>query len=186
MLSFHLFRIPTNNDPFNAVHINWYFAYGSNMNPERMRARGLAFAEAESGHLHRFGLYFNKRASGKDGVGYANIGHCGNARVEGVLYQLVDPREISIMDGFEGCPVRYSREVMRIHRPRFEDEVDAWVYVANPAFIESSLLPERRYLNHLMAGARWHSEAYQVTLRQQSCIEQMSADKGAGGLAYND
>ena len=41
---------------------HWYFAYGSNMNPARMRSRGLSFSEAFSGQLAGYELCFNKRA----------------------------------------------------------------------------------------------------------------------------
>ncbi len=41
-----------------------YFAYGSNMNPARMQARGLSVCEALAGRLPGYVLCFNKRATG--------------------------------------------------------------------------------------------------------------------------
>lgn len=168
----------------------WYFAYGSNMNPRRMLARGLAFEEATSGHLYDYALRFNKRAAGKQGVAYANIAYQRGARLEGVLYRLEGCEQISVMDGFEGCPIRYSRDVMPVFSPAYQQPIAAWVYVANPAFIDQALLPERRYLDHLCAGARWHSEEYRLFLYQQATVD--TCDSGhhdhlaAHNLRYND
>lgn len=157
--------------------INWYFAYGSNMNPQRMRARGVPFVEAVSGHLPNFSLCFNKRAAGKNGVAYANIGHCEDGCVEGVLYRLADAGSILVMDQFEGCPIRYSRDVLPIVLPAERTVVNAWVYFANPAYIAADLLPERRYLDHLRAGSDWHSEPYRVFLGACPAIEYSDIDQ---------
>ena len=53
--------------------IHFYFAYGSNMNPERVADRGL-FTRGETGAtLRGFRMLFNKRSTGIPGVGHANI-----------------------------------------------------------------------------------------------------------------
>jgi hypothetical protein len=53
----------------------YYFAYGSNMNPARMQARGLVFSAAESARLPGYRLAFNKRSHCTPGVAYANVVH---------------------------------------------------------------------------------------------------------------
>ena len=79
--------------------MNWYFAYGSNMNPARMQARGLSVVEALPGRLPGYGLCFNKRAMDRaPGRAYANIRHQRDAVVEGVLYRLQDADEIAKLD----------------------------------------------------------------------------------------
>jgi gamma-glutamylcyclotransferase (GGCT)/AIG2-like uncharacterized protein YtfP len=148
----------------------WYFAYGSNMNPARMQARGLAFDEVTGGQLAGFALCFNKRASGKSQVAYANIVYAPQGCVEGALYRLSKAADIQLMDPFEGNPVRYSREVFVVNSA--SGPINAWVYVANPAMIAENLLPERRYLQHLQAGRQWHSPAYQRWLNEHPAIEQ--------------
>jgi gamma-glutamylcyclotransferase (GGCT)/AIG2-like uncharacterized protein YtfP len=148
----------------------WYFAYGSNMNPARMQARGLAFVESTGGQLTGFALRFNKRATGKSQVAYANIVYAPQGCVEGVLYRLAQAADIQLMDPFEGNPVRYSREVFVVSS--MSGPINAWVYVANPAMIADGLLPERRYLEHLQAGRQWHSPAYQQWLSSHPAIEQ--------------
>ena len=149
-----------------------------------MRARGIAFERSTAGTLSGFRLRFDKRASGKHNVAYANIGYARHGRVEGVLYRLQQPDDIRLMDPFEGNPVRYGREVYTIETT--SGAINAWVYVANPAMLAGGLLPERRYLNHLIAGREFHSEAYNQWLQNHPCID-TEEGKGTGvdGLIYN-
>ena len=49
-----------------------YFAYGSNMNPERVTARGVEYIEILSGHLFGYELVFNKYSKKREGSA-ANI-----------------------------------------------------------------------------------------------------------------
>ena len=70
---------------------HFYFAYGSNMNPERVADRGL-FTRGETGAtLRGFRMLFNKRSTGIPGVGHANIEYDKKSVVEGVLYELAYP-----------------------------------------------------------------------------------------------
>jgi gamma-glutamylcyclotransferase (GGCT)/AIG2-like uncharacterized protein YtfP len=146
--------------------MRWYFAYGSNMNPARMQARGLIVVEVMAGVLPGYRLCFNKRATNRAaGRAYANICHDPCGTVEGVLYRLADEREITKLDHYEGTPVFYSRECMPIV---INGGVQpAWVYIANPAFREQGLLPSADYMAHLLAGRDWLSEAYWAELAAQ-------------------
>ena len=42
--------------------VSYYFAYGSNMNPARMQARGLRVEDAMAARLPGYALSFDKRA----------------------------------------------------------------------------------------------------------------------------
>ena len=98
--------------------MDWYFAYGSNMNPARMQARGLSVSEVLPGRLPGYGLCFDKRAADRaPGRAYANIRYQRDGVVEGVLYRLQGADEIAKLDHFEGTPVYYSRERMPAYRP---------------------------------------------------------------------
>ena len=138
--------------------MSFYFAYGSNMNPARMRSRGLAFSEAMAGRLEGYALCFDKRAHDRPGRSYANIRYQRGGVVEGVLYRLAHEDEIWKMDPFEGTPIFYSRERMPVMTARGVQP--AWVYVANPAMREEGLWPSRSYLEHLLAGREFLSPAY--------------------------
>ncbi|MEK1906399.1 MAG: gamma-glutamylcyclotransferase family protein [Pseudomonas sp.] len=147
----------------------YYFAYGSNMNPLRMQARGLLVEEAMAGQLPGFALCFNKRAQDHPGHAYANIRHQRGAVVEGVLYRLAADSEILKMDPFEGTPVYYSRERMVVHTAL--GLIPAWVYVANPAWRSEGLAPSRAYLAHLLAGRDYLSTDYWAALAATASLD---------------
>ena len=59
----------------------YYFAYGSNMNSERVRARGLEYSQVLSGQLSGYELSFNKYSAKREGSA-ANITKQENAVTE--------------------------------------------------------------------------------------------------------
>lgn len=166
-----------------------YFAYGSNMNPDRVRERGLAFDHVSAACLDGFALAFDKTSRAHHGLGHANIVHAPGRTVEGVLYWLSSADEIERMDRFESTPVNYSREVVRVrvlgaHLPPFgglelAEQADpavavlvpTWTYVANPAVRRPGLLPPRSYLEHLLAGRPFLSATYVEMLERWPCAE---------------
>ena len=141
-----------------AEHYRHYFAFGSNMNPQRVRDRGLSIETIEGGRLRGFELLFNKQARDLKGIGRANIRPRHHSFVEGVLYRLADDFEIDKMDRFEGTPWQYSREIVPVETRRGVRW--AWTYVGNPAVIVNGLRPDQAYLDHLIAGAEFLSAPY--------------------------
>lgn len=137
---------------------NFYFAYGSNMDVDRVQQRGMAFVSRGPGRLPGYRLVFNKRAKDYPGVAHANIEASAAEQVEGVLYALVAPENILQMDPYEGYPIRYNRRVVSIETET--GVAAAWVYEANPQFIETGCKPTQGYLNHLLAGAEFLSTPY--------------------------
>jgi gamma-glutamylcyclotransferase (GGCT)/AIG2-like uncharacterized protein YtfP len=147
-----------------AQHIVHYFAYGSNMNPDRVAQRGLSTVSALPGVLSGFRLVFNKMSREHAGVGHANIEWDRHCEVEGVLYELHSADEIAKMDPYERAPWNYGREVVKIaHGQRF---IWAWTYFANPAVKTAGLLPPKGYLAHLLAGDDFLSQDYAQALRR--------------------
>ena len=147
----------------------YYFAYGSNMNAERMRLRGLNFSEATAGQIEHLALAFNKKAADAPHRSYANVIYRRNGLVEGVLYKLDSVAEIMKMDPFEGAPRLYSRDVYQVKTE--QGHIPAWVYVANKAMLADDLLPARWYLNHLLAGQAYLSADYFKRLSEVKCLE---------------
>ena len=81
-----------------------YFAYGSNMNPERVTARGIEYSEILSGHLFGYELVFNSILTS-----VVSGEHCeAHDEVGGVLYLLADAEQIAKMDPFEGSHLLHS------------------------------------------------------------------------------
>lgn len=151
------------------VLVQRYFAYGSNMNPARVQARGLRVMHVEGAVLHGFDLRFDKTSAKHPGVGHANVVYAPGSVVEGVLYWLETPEEIFKMDPFESAPVNYSREVVEVLS--VSGRITSWTYFANPAVRREGLLPPRSYLEHLLAGEPFLSPAYLERLRAVPCAE---------------
>ena len=151
-----------------------YFAFGSNMNPERVRARGLAFGGITGAHLEGYRLVFDKAAAEHPGSGHANIAWARGHRVEGVLYALADARQIEKMDPFERTPINYSRELVLVKTATAV--VAAWTYIGNAAVRRADGRPEPAYLAHLLAGRAWLSADYYERLAAWPLATPVGAD----------
>lgn len=124
-----------------------YFAYGSNMSIQRMKQRLVPYKSRQLAILKDYELQFNKINRKVSGAGFANIMPMQNARVEGVLYE-IDEAGIKILDGFEGFPHRYSREILPVEVNG--EYIDAQVYIAQVAETARNLKPEIVYLQYLL------------------------------------
>ena len=135
-----------------------YFAYGSNMNPQRVAARKLpTLGDPKSAVLHNYKLLFNKISRYRVGAASANIVPSFGSSVYGVVYQLRDERAIRSMDPFENSPEDYAREPVFVHLSSddFNSEsmtIAAWTYIAKPHAMDDRLRPTREYVEHLLAS----------------------------------
>ena len=151
------------------MEVEYYFAYGSNMNPARVQKRRMGFHSAEAGRLHHWELRFNKRSVKYPGAASANVMARQHAVTEGVIYRLTHPEQIEMMDPFEGYPVRYNRLALPI-AVSAGNEVHAWVYIANEDHITEGLSPARWYLEHLLAGRDFLTPGYVARLETTICL----------------
>ncbi len=147
----------------------FYFAYGSNMNPARVEARGLHVEAVCGGVLDGVRLTFDKQSRDHAGCGHASLAFDRSARTEGVLYRLRSDDDIRAMDRYEATPVNYSREIVVVNAGSARRL--AWTYFANPAVVGRGLRPERSYLEHLLAGRPYLTAAYFDRLRRVQCID---------------
>ena len=148
--------------------MSFYFAYGSNMNPRRVAERGICFDRVIAARAAGFTVRFEKRSRLQAGAGHANLAYRNGGVAQGVLYRLIDDDEIVKMDPFEGVPVHYSRERIRVET---EDGATwAWTYFANRAVIAPNLKPPNWYVAHMAAGERYLSAEYVARLRSVACI----------------
>lgn len=133
----------------------YYFAYGSNMDPNRLKERGVEFHYPEAANLYDYELKFNKWSKTQGPV--ANIVPSPGSVVEGVLYQI---ESIEVLDHYEAYPNHYDRILLTIN------EKEAWVYVAQPKFIVEGMKPRKEYLNRLLAGKDYLSDEYYKKLER--------------------
>ena len=88
-----------------------YFAYGSNMNAERMEERGVEFSGRERAILEGWILKFNTVASQNEG--YANIVLDEKGIVEGILYEIQN-HDLKKLDKYEEYPDHYKRIKLKV------------------------------------------------------------------------
>lgn len=145
-----------------------YFAYGSNMNVERVRKRKMTFVSELAGTLHDYELRFNKRSVKYPGAASANVMRATGNLTQGVLYELTAADQIQMMDPFEGYPIRYNRHALPVATHR--GDLLAWVYIANEDHIQEGLAPAQWYLDHLLAGENHLTRDYFEQLRATACL----------------
>jgi gamma-glutamylcyclotransferase (GGCT)/AIG2-like uncharacterized protein YtfP len=137
-----------------------YFAYGSNMHPERMSARVPSAAALGVARLPGYRLAFHKRST--DGSGKGDIVPAA-AEVWGVLYRIA-AAELPLLDAAEGPGYKRVRLRPELRGPGVGH--DAFAYRARPEFIAPELLPLDWYMVYVREGARYHGlpAAYQAWL----------------------
>jgi gamma-glutamylcyclotransferase (GGCT)/AIG2-like uncharacterized protein YtfP len=156
----------------------WYFAYGSNMNPQRLfdarLARdGVPWGRRVAGRLDGWRLAFNKPWSRFPGAGVANIVPDAAARVFGTLNEM-PPEGLDVLDRFEGVAGgHYARRNVAV---RIGDaDVAAVTYVADGGLADG-LRPACSYLAHLLAGNDLLPGDYVRALAAQNCLEVQERD----------
>jgi hypothetical protein len=108
--------------------------------------------EARRASLLDFRIAFNYRSRRRTGA--ANVVRELGSVVHGVLLT-TDGAGLETIDRKEGTPTYYARTIERIDAGG--ELVDAWVYQVQPRWTEPELvLPSRKYLDLILAGARAH------------------------------
>jgi len=144
----------------------WYFAYGSNLNKERLRSRIGAWKESKRAKLVGFRLTFDSR-------GYADIIEDPQSIVYGAVY-LVTPEQLKKLDEYEG--VRWGVYVRRRVRVVTEEggTLDAVTYVKKEKNPFSK--PDEWYLQLILNGLSEHGYGSEI-LGYVKRIAQQSSNK---------
>jgi len=144
-----------------------YFAYGSNMNPERMKGRNINFSSRKFAKLFDYKLVFNKKAKNGNYT-YANIIESKNDFIEGSLYEFPD-NEIIHLDQAEGYPNHYDKKIVEVTDLE-NNLIEATTYIAKKDKIVIGLKPQREYLNHILAGRDILTDEYYANLsKTETC-----------------
>jgi len=139
-----------------------YFAYGSNMLTERLRARVPSAQPRATATLPRYTLCFHKRS--QDGSGKCSVTDARGAPspVHGVLFD-IDQDGVSMLDAAENRGHGYERQAVSVTT---EDQtVQAFAYIAQPAYVDNTLQPYDWYRRLVVAGA--HQHGLPTAYRQQ-------------------
>ncbi len=146
-----------------------YFAYGSNMDPDRMKKRGILFSKREHAILKGFRLEFNKIVLKNLNEGKANIVKDNKESVEGVLYE-IEEDDLRKLDKFEGYPTHYRREDVNVILDSGEI-VKATTYIAQSNMTRGGLKPTKKYLSHLLKGCDLLSKEYCEKLKRVETLD---------------
>jgi len=120
----------------------YYFAYGSNMNPEQMENRCPRNHKLlRKGTLEGWEFFINSR-------GVANIIMSENTNVYGLIFEISD-RCLNCLDMHEGYPRIYQRDDLPIKFKR--ESLNAWVYI-DKNFIQVGR-PRTNYLEPIIDAA---------------------------------
>ncbi|MYD97968.1 MAG: gamma-glutamylcyclotransferase [Gammaproteobacteria bacterium] len=127
-----------------------YFAYGSNMSSDRLRARTPSAVSLGRARLPGYALRWHKL--GRDGSGKCDIelSDAPGTTVWGVLYE-IDSTEKDRLDTVEGLGVGYNEHTVRVETDAVVRE--AVTYQARPDKIDSGLRPLPWYKAHVLRGA---------------------------------
>lgn len=146
-----------------------YFAYGSNMDLDRINERLKIVLKGEKAVLEGWRLEFNKIAKRNPKEGYANIIKDPDENIEGVLYDLSEDN-IKVLDGWEGYPLHYNKIDIKVKVEK-GIVVPAIAYVAQPEKTKQGLLPSKEYLNHLLKGKSILSLEYYNKLENRETLD---------------
>jgi len=145
-----------------------YFAYGSNMDPDRMKKRKVNFFSRQHAMLKNYSLQFNKMAFTNPKEGKGNIVD-GDDFVEGALYE-INPLDRDKLDKAEGYPIEYDR-INVVVRLDDKTEIEAFTYIAQPNKVRSGLKPTREYLRHYLAAEDILSKEYYQKLKSWPTLD---------------
>lgn len=143
-----------------------YFAFGSNMDEERMRKRNMTINGMKSGKLQNYNLVFNKISINGNGEGNANIIKA-KGFVEGIVYE-TDEESLRKMDIKEGVKTgHYKREKVIV---KTKDGMEECVtYISE--MISDGLKPKKEYLAHLLKGEMFLSQQYYKKLKKVETLD---------------
>jgi len=132
-----------------------YFAYGSNLNPERLVARGIRPQFLARAHATEYTLGFPRRM--RDGGGVAGMIPSPGDVVEGAIY-LFSQQDFHVLDKYENTPISYFRTPIMVTvgaSPKSRPLVARLCTITYEAIPGTAAAPSADYLEHIVIGAKF-------------------------------
>jgi hypothetical protein len=142
------------------------FAYGGNMSLSNVHKRGVYPVASAVATLENYSLTFNKKSwnSIEGKIAYANIEEMQNSSVEGVVH-IITKEELQIVDGYEGYPFHYSRQLLPVKLFGVDEVIESYIYRATDEYIREGLNPPKRYLDVIEQGRKEIETLKETTLK---------------------
>ena len=152
----------------------YYFAYGSNLHPQRLRARVSSSRVLTRAKLRAYQLNFHK--PGRDGSGKCNLRYTGNPHdiVEGAVFEML-ASEQALLDKFEGVGINNERANVTVLTPLTQRE--CFLYIGEQDYIDETILPYSWYKAFVVQGARINRLASDYVARLENVAEMPDLDK---------
>lgn len=153
----------------------YYFAYGSNMLPSRLRDRCPSAKLIGVGFAANVGLEFSKTS--KDGSGKATLAPLAGSTVPGVIFT-IDTAERAALDKHEGLGLGYRRDdAFPVQALNSGEIVETSTYFATSR--DPELMPFDWYLATVIAGALHNgiAEDHVSLLRDTAFVEDTNSDR---------
>ncbi len=135
----------------------FYFAYGSNMDVQRLETarlnpEGIYSTSRHLGRLDDYRLVFNKPSAYFIGAGAANIEFSQGTHLYGTLNEMPDSG-LAILDKYENVSSgQYERLVVRVQHYGTNSTVYATTYISRDNN-DRELMPRLGYMQHMLSGA---------------------------------
>jgi hypothetical protein len=134
-----------------------YFAYGSNMDVQRLETmrlnpEGVYSTSRFLGRLDDYRLVFNKPSAYFVGAGAANIEYHQGSYLYGTLNEMTEAG-LSILDKYENVQFgQYERLIANVYSYDTKETVVATAYIARN-HTDDTLKPRLGYMQHVLGGA---------------------------------
>lgn len=125
-----------------------YFAFGSNMLSARLRARVGEFPVGVTGEVAGHQLRFHKRSGDGSAKCDAYRTDSPGDVLHGVVYHISAAQQV-LLDGFEGKGYAKTEVAVNVNG----ELVAAYMYIADPDYVDPELVPYHWYKRLVMAGA---------------------------------
>lgn len=135
----------------------FYFAYGSNMDVQRLETarlnpEGIYSTSRQLGRLDDYRLVFNKPSAYFIGAGAANIEFSQGSHLYGTLNEMPDAG-LAILDTYENVSSgQYERLVVRVQHCGMNSTVYATTYISRDNN-DNRLIPRLGYMQHMLSAA---------------------------------
>ena len=132
----------------------YYFAYGSNMNPEIFKTYCPTAIAITHIRLKGYRLAFTRKSQKWDG-GVADLVESKYFSVWGVIYEITDESEIEHLDKKEGLGRAYKKEILNKVKHQDGSDYDFFTYTVIEKSSEE-ILPSQKYIDAIITGATSH------------------------------
>ena len=137
---------------------------------DALSERGVEYLSVEKAILKNWQLVFDIMEPEIEGMGYADIIPIDGEVVEGAVFLLKDRKSLKALDRYEGVPEFYLREEVIVELEN-NIPISCFTYVANPFNTSSNLKPTKAYLQEILAGKPFFSDAYFKKIREIKTLD---------------